>query len=704
METPKKYLKCKHCDATFNRKDNLITHVKDVHKESVEEEKMLENPKSKCAICEKEISSYKMLKHLKNMHYEQDFPLGKSPNAGSPAVSTPGTSSPAVRSPLAKSPSVKNDGEKRMFRCNYCEIRMASKFSMKRHLKRVHRLDATPDDFTRSESDKTKCPHCEKPIVTYNMQKHLKLCKVLFQKQVRAREAPVEVDLPERPQDFDRVLDEKEVWEEFSKFVGVKRSKKTIVAYSGKMKEFSTFQKERKEGFGIGYVLADIFTKGRITLPFCEDWATKYDKDDMPASGSQAMSGYIAFCDFLKYRLRRDKEEIIERSGDVAYTRMQTDIGDLRVQAEERMEMFQKKQEKRVNENKRMQEITADREEDKEIGVEEMSQFYKAYKQSEKRKQILEELNLMGTTLLKEGKMTAVQIRDIAIAECMVANGGMRGDVLLKMKLDELMMGEQIEDGHFCIFVAEHKTEKQGDAEVLIPIKVRNLLLKYVKIVRKTLGPSDLVDASPYVFLPLNVANERLSNLDGAANFFKKIVGCENSITAKSFRKMWSGLAQASGDSAIREGFPKMMGHSQATAEKSYLKHSDKAKRHLAFKKSIDPCSDDDMPDIDAPADFEDDKEDKRKELAAEKSAKKEEVAEKRFVRHKHHFFSPAQGKVIRNAFKNVTKNTITKEDYELGLMNDEGLRKLVDELSGEFSTPFIRTRVISSFRASRRT
>ena len=172
---------CNICQASFNHRDDLIKHNKNVHGESTQ---FTSVETFQCSICKKSFSRKdKLNEHKKEVHQGQRFKC--------PQCSASYTQKAKLKNHMKEG---KHKKKKPLYECSFCGTKFKSRHKRKRHIKEIHIMDTVvlcpecDQIFSREEhmrshfrnvhadqADMFKCDICDKSFKhTFTLRRHVK--------------------------------------------------------------------------------------------------------------------------------------------------------------------------------------------------------------------------------------------------------------------------------------------------------------------------------------------------------------------------------------------------------------------------------------------------------------------------------------------------------------------------------------------------
>ena len=445
---------------------------------------------------------------------------------------------------------------------------------------------------------------------------------------------------------------------------------------------------------------------------------------------SSAFNAFIKFCDFLTYMLQCNQDDF----GSIDdYMRRDLHIKRQRQVAHD-MDRDLNRSSAVLNQQRQLEESTL-LEMDREVPNEVMEKALQAYKDSQTRKMIYEHL-LKKMAVCTTGPIASEEnIRDFLMLEVFIEGAGMRPDVVYNLMWEELVNAEMSKDGKFFIVhVAHHKTASTyGTMNIFIPRKLHKILTDFCceiypdhfkknqRQLAKT--PEEITEAKTIqlhdrVFV--TKGGKALGTFAAAIELWKKCAGPDAfggyNITPIHFRKYAATKFQEDADPITREQAPRMIGHSQKTATKTYQLQAEVQKRHATMRQKVLPNEPLDLHDLDddisdpswqpsstEQSEFMKDQQQKSKQAALKE---REALGANSWMPTSQHKLSPKQQAILRQTFQHLTESRDTLLDEHLKrAMNIPEFAAMIQELQETYGRTLkeVWTVVKNSYRAWQR-
>ena len=488
------------------------------------------------------------------------------------------------------------------FQCPICDDVLSNRFNFHRHLTRSHKFTKKEADSERDKlqgDPRATCKHCGTEMLKRQLPVHYQTCKKVpraVPKATTSQDLNVSRDslvsragnlvVTEEPE----VMSEDQFLEGFTKYMKNKDqgnlSGKTPETYMGRIQNFLNFWKGQKENFSVGK-LGNFGSKVNFTrLPHPELWVGTLGK---ATSKNQGISAYIMLIKYLKFlnfhaldQEKMDEDEVYRREGH---------LNRLHTEAKERIKNLNSQVNVERMENEEDRENLPEGDSQRKIPGEELQRISNLYATSELRETMYRDLGEKMEEVLRRNNHTPTDVRDFCAFEVLFESGGMRSDAIYKMKLKELYRAKQVGDGKRAILGHEQKTKNSyGAAQLIIPERLYNLLLLYVKHARPLLFVTEKKpEGDDYVFISQTSKTapkaNRLYSMSRCTKFFEK-VNEANDGTYKTrchdFRRLVATLAQEHDDPTVRESQPLLMGHSKSTVDLHYRSRTSKLAQHAS--------------------------------------------------------------------------------------------------------------------------
>ena len=642
------------------------------------------------------------------------------------------------------------------FQCPLCDAVVGRKDSLTRHLKKTHKMsppDALRESAKCSKDPRANCVHCGLEIYKKQMPSHLRICK----KVPRAQRAVVgnsgatnsqdlnvsrdslvnragNLDIAEEPE----VMSEDQFLQGFLDYMKNKDqgnlSGESPRTYMGRIKDFLNFWKGQKENFSVGK-LGNFGSKVNFTrLPHPELWVGTLGKATSKNQGISAYIMLIKYLRFLNYHAldqeKMDEDEVYRREGH---------LNRLHTEAQQRIKNLNSQVNMERMENEEDRENLPEGDSQRRIPGEELQRISDLYATSELRETMYRDLGEKMEEVLRRNIHTPTDVRDFCAFEVLFESGGMRSDAIYKLTLKELYRSKKVGNGKRAILGHEQKTKNSyGAAQLIIPERLYNLLLLYVKHARPLLFETEK-QAEEFVFITQR--GTRLYSMSRCTKFFEK-VNEANDGTYKTrchdFRRLVATLAQEHDDPTIRESQPHFMGHSQSTVNEHYRTRKSRLEQHASNIGQLwaPAQGGDNLPSVDVD---EQEVEQERLRINRETQEKKDQEKSERERKRKaaaprvegKFQFADGDHDIIRRAFefaKDCDGNQLgtitlaqgkhkTKSHFYQAYDSsdrDREFRRMVDRLAGEFdgqidrngreiNFTYIRTKIGDAYHAMQR-
>ena len=636
------------------------------------------------------------------------------------------------------------------FQCPICKEGQSTRGSFKRHLVRTHKFSEKEADSERDKlqgDPRATCKHCGTEMLKRQLPVHYKICKEVpraVPKATASQDLNVSRDsLVSRAGNLD-VAEEPEVMSEdqfLQGFLDYMKNKdqgnlsgKTPETYMGRIQNFLNFWKGQKENFSVGK-LGNFGSKVNFTrLPHPELWVGTLGKATSKNQGISAYIMLIKYLTFLNFHAldqeKMDEDEVYRREGH---------LNRLHKEAKARIRNLNSQVNMERMENEEDRENLPEGDSQRRIPGEELQRISDLYATSELRETMYRDLGERMEEVLRRNIHTPTDVRDFCAFEVLFESGGMRSDAIYKLTLKELYRSKKVGNGKRAILGHEQKTKNSyGAAQLIIPERLYNLLLLYVKHARPLLFETEK-QAEEFVFITQR--GTRLYSMSRCTKFFEK-VNEANDGTYKTrchdFRRLVATLAQEHDDPTVRESQPLLMGHSKSTVDLHYRSRTSKLAQHAS---NIDQLwapaqGGDNLPSVEV-----DGEEIEEERLRIEREAQEKRDKEKSERERKRKAAAPrVEGKfqfadgdhdIIRRAFefaKDCDGNQLgtitlaqgkhkTKSHFYQAYDSsdrDREFRKMVDRLAGEFdgqidrngreiNFTYIRTKIGDAYHAMQR-
>ena len=480
------------------------------------------------------------------------------------------------------------------FQCPHCDRVYVMKDSLTRHLREKHkvsRVDALREKAKLHQDPRANCIHCGLEMYKKQLSAHYKICKKIPKHQGATAGASASQDLNvsrdslvSRAGNLDigeepEIMSEEEFFKGFTKYMENKNqgnlTGQTPRLYREKVSSFLNFWKGQRQNFSAGKLINFGSKANFIRLPHSEDWEGTLGSG---SNRSQGLSAYIQLIRYLRYlnfksldQEKMDEEEVYKREGHLNRMYLEASLRNKNSNAQATVE-------RRENEEERENLPEGDKR--KRVPGEELKRISDLYANSEDRKSMYKDLGERMEEVVRRKIHIPTDVRDFLAFEVLFTAGGMRADAIYKMKVAELYRARKTGDGKRAILGHEQKTKKAfGAAQIIIPERLYNLLILYMKHVRPLLLGTK--KESEYVFI-----TQEGTMLDRIkTDFFEKVNKANDGtfkIRGHDFRRLVATLAQESDDPTIRESQPLFMGHSQATVNEHYRSRQSKLDQHAA--------------------------------------------------------------------------------------------------------------------------
>ena len=653
------------------------------------------------------------------------------------------------------------------FKCHLCDAVLCERAKLANHFRKVHKKTMSEGEVRSEMAKRPKdptaaCKYCGQTFLKRSLVTHYKTCK----KVPRVKGATVEgnsgatnsqdlnvsrdslvsragnLDIAEEPE----VMSEDQFLQGFQKYMENKNqgnlSGSSPRLYREKIIHFLNFWKGQRQDFSAGK-LANFGSKAHfIRLPHTEEWEGTIGSANSRSQGLSAYKMLIKYLRFLNYRaldlMEMDEDEVYRREGH---------LDRMEKEAAQRLKNLdsQKTRERRENEEDRENLEEGDLR--RRIPGEELKRISDLYATSELRETMYRDLGERMEEVLRRNIHIPTDVRDFCAFEVLFESGGMRSDAIYKMTLKELYRSKKVGNGKRAILGHEQKTKNSyGAAQLIIPERLYNLLLLYVKHARPLLFVTEKKpEGDDYVFISQTSKTapkaNRLYSMSRCTKFFEK-VNEANDGTYKTrchdFRRLVATLAQEHDDPTVRESQPLLMGHSKSTVDLHYRSRTSKLAQHAS---NIDQLwapaqGGDNLPSVEV-----DEEEIEQERLRIESEAQEKRDKEKSERERKRKAAAPrVEGKfqfadgdhdIIRRAFefaKDCDGNQLgtitlaqgkhkTKSHFYQAYDSsdrDREFRRMVDRLAGEFdgqtdrngkeiNFTYIRTKIGDAYHAMQR-
>ena len=482
------------------------------------------------------------------------------------------------------------------FQCPHphCDTAFSRKDSFTRHLRETHNMspvDALREKAKLPQDPRANCKYCGFEMYKKQLPAHYKICKKIPKDQGATAGATASQDLNvsrdslvSRAGNLDigeepEIMSEEEFIKDFIKYMKNPSqgnlSGETPRLYRDKIIHFLNFWKGQSQNFSAGKLVNFGSKINFIQLPHSEEWEGTLGSG---SNRSQGLSAYITLIRYLRFlnfksldQQKMDKREVYDRENHLNRMDFEAKLRNKNSNAQATVER---------RENEEIRENLPEGDKRKRVPGEELKRISDLYANSEDRKSMYKDLGERMEEVVRTNIHIPTDVRDFLAFEVLFTAGGMRADAIYKMKVAELYRARKTGDGKRAILGHEQKTKKSyGAAQLIIPERLYNLLILYMKHVRPLLLGTK--KESEYVFITQEGTMLDRIKID----FFEKVNKANDGtfkIRGHDFRRLVATLAQESDDPTIRESQPLFMGHSQATVNEHYRTRPSKLAQHAA--------------------------------------------------------------------------------------------------------------------------
>ena len=635
------------------------------------------------------------------VHSTCPVPAGTAANATAPSSSkfppappqTPPSATATSQSSPAPAPI-----QGPPFSCVFddCNAKFARTYNLKAHCKKIH--NQVPESIKNMKTERYTCDGCGGNFS--NLRMHKPVCRGPKQQSAAAASGSSLTGVKNISVDSDDLFFSK--FKEYCSGPQGGLSETSIKIYITRILQFSKHTKSLPEfsGFSLGKI-GNVHCANQgiayCDLPSLSSWV-RYDLN----SNEQKLQGaaaYLKLCDYLQY-LIAEVGFVISDIPKAELSIRQSHIIGMRKIAKDFMGATQKNIVPDRQARREDQAALAETESEQKIPMDEMERLNTIYGQSEFRKSMYEKLVDMEAAV-HEGKTSIVEIRNFLMLELLISSKGMRSDVIINMTFGEFYGAKSMEiQGvpYKVILVKEHKTKSsKGPMQVFITKSQYALVCQYNKTIRPQLCKvEDPIDGPVFV----TQSGAKFWELSCAMSIFKKVTKTVHQVTPRDFRYLWAKKGQDSKDPEVQEKFPEMMGHSKATAQKSYIKQADKISKHADFHSKLGTG----VENIEATFSAQMIDEEEAKTMELRRTRYIEEQKQKKDANFRpggRRVFDFSEREIIKKTFLFVQEKTLNMSDYKKGRSESKEFNELVKKhLATGKTEMLVRTQVQNSFRA----